>query len=72
MIRWNQAPAYVWKGYEYSPSVDADEDRMKVEHQTLSPDGDLILIPGSPYAWLTADAFIGEIERLRQCESSEQ
>jgi hypothetical protein len=46
-----------YKGYTYQPSEDREDDNVKTYHDVLTPTGQEIAIPLSPYAHLTQAHF---------------
>jgi hypothetical protein len=48
---------YTYKGYDYDPVLDADDDNVKVFHDVFCPDGTIVHMPISPYTIATEDQF---------------
>lgn len=49
------APTIEYKGYTYTPSLDVDDDVTKIFHDVTAPDGKLLAVDFTPYAYMTEE-----------------
>lgn len=40
---------YEYRGFKYSSAVDQEDDNIKRFHEVITPNGEVLMIPNSPY-----------------------